>query len=655
MRRQLLTASALGCVAALTPSEGLANPEDGVVAAGSATIVNAPSRVDIHQHSERAVIDWRSFDIAPNETTQFHQPSSSSFALNRVKSNTPSSIAGALIANGNVAVVNPNGVLIQQGAKVDVNSLVVSSADTRNEDFMVGGPLKLDIAGKPDAAVINQGTITAKEAGLVGLVAPHVENSGVIEARLGKVALASGDTAVVDLAGDGLISLAVSDSVAKQLVRNSGAVSADGGTVLITAAAGRELVDSLVAVEGTVRAQTVAEKNGVIVIASEGSNAVKGNVTAEKGKKQGASTVLVANALIDASGRDAGERGGRIEITGDNVALLDGTVIDASGHTGKSGTTAGKKLSDVREGSAGGDIRVGGDYLGQGETSTAKNLYVSDGVLVLNDALETGDAGRTIFWSDGDTSFYGNVYARALGGKQVDAVSWNATAGGKAGDGGFVETSGHKHLDAGGYVDLTASNGEKGTYFLDPTDITIYGNVDPTFVSTDGTLNLNSSLRLWLDSSDTNQVTLTYNSMGTTATGTSGSNTITVSSATGLVAGARIRLGAAGAVTTAATLGADTYTIASIAGTTVTLTSNLTTSYAATTVRQGYVNQVTDKSSAGNTVTQGTAASMPLWISNGQNGLGVMQFGATSSTGLSRTTNLLGGSNNVSFFVTTTP
>jgi filamentous hemagglutinin family protein len=268
MRRQLLTASALGCVVALAPQLGLANPEDGVVAAGSATIVTVPARVDIHQHSERAVIDWRSFDIAPSETTQFHQPSSSSFALNRVKSGTPTSIAGALIANGNVAVINPSGVLIQQGATVDVNSLVVSTADTRNEDFMAGGPLKLDIKGDPNAAVINQGSITAKEAGLVGFIAPHVENSGVIQARLGKVALASGDTAVVDLAGDGLISIAVSDSVAKQLVRNSGSIEADGGKVLITAAAGREMVDSLVVVEGSIRTQTVAEKNGVIIIAA---------------------------------------------------------------------------------------------------------------------------------------------------------------------------------------------------------------------------------------------------------------------------------------------------------------------------------------------------------------------------------------------------
>lgn len=58
-------------------------------------------------------------------------------------------------------------------------------------------------------------------------------------------------------------------------------------------------------------------------------------------------------------------------------------------------------------------------------------------------------------------------------------MTWNATKGDLSsealakGDGGFVETSGHGHLDAGGYVDLTASNGNRGTYFLDPAKITI--------------------------------------------------------------------------------------------------------------------------------------------------------------------------------------
>ena len=102
----------------------MANPAGGVVSGGSATITESGSRLDIHQHTNRAVIDWRSFDIEAGEITQFYQPSSSSIALNRVNSADPSRIFGELIANGNVILSNPNGVLFGAGSKVDVNGLI---------------------------------------------------------------------------------------------------------------------------------------------------------------------------------------------------------------------------------------------------------------------------------------------------------------------------------------------------------------------------------------------------------------------------------------------------------------------------------------------------------------------------------------------------
>ena len=629
-RRRLRSSTCLSAAALLCmlPQLALANPEGGVVSAGSASIATSGNTLTVNQTSNKAVIDWRGFDIGAGETTQFVQPGSTSIALNRVNSSSASRIDGNLTANGNVIIVNQNGVLFGQNAKVDVNGLVASTADIDTTKFMNStGALAFDKAGNPNAIIANAGQITAKEAGLVGLVAPNVINNGVITAKLGRVHLASGDTATVDLYGDGLMDVAVSGAVQSQLVANSGVLSANGGTVALTAAAGKDIVNSLIAQSGALQAQSVGVKNGKIIIAAEGSNAVKGNITAEKGTKQGTSTVLVSGTL-DASGRNSGERGGKVTVTGDNVALLNGTIIDASGHTGLSGTTHGKLLSDHREGSAGGDIRIGGDYLGQGDTATAKNLYVDAGVLVLNDALNSGDAGRTIFWSDDTTQFYGNVYARALGGKPVDALTWNATAGGNVGDGGFVETSGHHHLDAGGYVDLTASNGRRGTYFLDPTDITIYGNVDPAFVSSDSTINLASSLKLWLDASDTANVMLTYNDTTATASGTSGTNTITTSAdvSSTLAVGARIRLGSAGAVTAANTLGPDTYTIASISGTTITLTSALTQNYTTSALHRGLVSQLTDKSGQSNNATNATQSQMPLWVSNGQNGLGLTQL-----------------------------
>ena len=159
-----------------------ANPVDGTVAAGAANIITTPGAVDVHQQTEKLIIDWRSFDILQGERTEFHQPSSDAIALNRVHSSQASVIDGALKANGNVIIINQNGVTFGKNAQVDVNSLVATSADIDNAKFMNDRTLRFDIPGDANAAVKNEGSITAKDSGLVGFVAPQVENSGIITA-----------------------------------------------------------------------------------------------------------------------------------------------------------------------------------------------------------------------------------------------------------------------------------------------------------------------------------------------------------------------------------------------------------------------------------------------------------------------------------------
>jgi filamentous hemagglutinin family protein len=401
-----------------------ANPEDGVVSAGSATITTTVKNVDIHQSSNRAIIDWRSFDIAPDETTRFHQPGASATTLNRVNSANPSTVAGNLQANGNVILINPNGVFFSKTAHVDVNGLVATTANIDNSEFMAGSTT-FNRPGNPDAAIVNEGRITAREAGLVGLVAPRVENSGTISARLGRVALSSGDTATVDLYGDGLVSVAVSDDVQHQLVRNSGTIAAEGGTVQISAAAGRQIVDSLIDVSGAIDTPTVATRRGRILIQAD-SNKTE-------------STALVSGSL-NAAGRHAGEKGGQIDVLADNVGILSGATLDASGQTG------------------GGTVHVGGDYQGQGTLQRAQRSIVQAGSVIDVSAGEEGDGGRAIVWADQWTVFAGQILARG---------------GRNSGNGGFVETSGKNILTATGIVDAAAPFGVAGLWLLDPNNITI--------------------------------------------------------------------------------------------------------------------------------------------------------------------------------------
>lgn len=408
-----------------TPA-AFANPEDGVVVGGSATIVNSDKKTDIFQHSDRAVIDWRSFNIGIDEHTQFYQPNSGSIVVNRVNSTDPSKILGTLTANGNVVLINPNGVMFGKGARVDVNGLVATTADIDNNQFMSGGTLHFSKAGNANASVINEGHITAKEAGLVGLVAPNVINNGIIEAKLGRVALASGDTMTLDMRGDGMIQVAVSDDVKSQLVANSGRIEAAGGTIAITAAAGKNIVNSLIDIKGELKAPTISQRNGKIII---------GSATANHG------TVKIA-AKMDVSGKGVGAKGGKVQITGKHIELAGNSVIDASGDIG------------------GGEILIGGDYKGSGSLETAQTLTMAHGAVILNNAITNGDGGKTILWSDETTQFHGSIEGRG---------------GALGGNGGFVETSGKKYLTVTGLASLTAAKGAKGTWLLDPDYIEVRG------------------------------------------------------------------------------------------------------------------------------------------------------------------------------------
>ncbi|MBI1275339.1 filamentous hemagglutinin N-terminal domain-containing protein, partial [bacterium] len=449
-KRHLQAGAAL-LLAACSPLAAFANPQGGVVASGSAVIQQSGSQLQIHQSTNRAVIDWRGFDIAPHETTRFIQPGSGSWTLNRVNAANPSLIQGNLIANGNIAIINPNGVIFSGTSRVDAAGLVATTANITNANFMAGN-MRFDQPGNPNAKIVNEGHITAKQAGLVGLVAPTVENSGIIEARLGKVSLAAGDRFTLDLTGDQLIQVSISDGTAAR-IKQSGKIHADGGRVEITAAAARSAVDSLIQVSGEVRTRAVMGRDGTIRIVALGRNAVKGNRTADKGKRSGQSRIEISGNL-DASGLETGQKGGLIEVTADHVGLLTGASANASGYAG------------------GGIIRIGGDYQGLGTTATASLTYIGQGVNLSADAIANGNGGKIIVWADGDTGFYGSISARG---------------GATGGNGGFVEVSGKQWLDFQGTADTRAPQGRQGSLLLDPTDITISAAASTASMSWTGT------------------------------------------------------------------------------------------------------------------------------------------------------------------------
>ena len=158
-----------GSVALTFPaSPAYANPQGGSYRRAGGDHRQSGNTLDINQTSNRAIIDWSSFNIASGEKTVFNQPSASSIALNRVNDANPSQILGKLTANGQVVLVNPNGVFFGQGSQVDVAGLIATTANIANSDFMAG-KMNFSQPGNPNAAIVNQGTITA-QAGRAGRV-----------------------------------------------------------------------------------------------------------------------------------------------------------------------------------------------------------------------------------------------------------------------------------------------------------------------------------------------------------------------------------------------------------------------------------------------------------------------------------------------------
>lgn len=417
----------------LAVAPALAAPEGGSVVAGSAQINQTiAQRTNVVQQSERAVIDWRGFSIDSNEHVNFQQPSPQSSTLNRVTGPEISQILGRLTANGNVFLVNPHGIVFGKDAKVDVAGLVASTANIANADFMAGS-YQFDQVTNRTGRIINRGEINAAEGGLVALVAPGVENSGVIHARLGKVALASGNAFTLDLYGDQLVTLAVNDPVIARLtdaqgqplqalVNQTGEIAADGGSVWLTANTAKDIVDNVINMSGVIKANTAALQNGEIVL------------------NGGESGTVQVSGVLDASGREAGQSGGSVRVLGDQVTLASGTSIDVAGISG------------------GGTALIGGDFQGQGAIPTASRTVVAAGTTIAADALTSGDGGRVIVWSDGVTDFHGRISARG---------------GNASGDGGFVEVSGKEKISFDGDVSLTAPAGRPGKLLIDPANLTV--------------------------------------------------------------------------------------------------------------------------------------------------------------------------------------
>ncbi|HCF7147635.1 TPA: filamentous hemagglutinin N-terminal domain-containing protein, partial [Pseudomonas aeruginosa] len=298
----------------------------------------------IDQSTQRAIINWKGFDVSADEAVRFNQPGVTSSTLNRVTAGQESVIAGRISAPGQVIIYNSNGVVFSGSAKVDVGSLITTTANISDEHFRQG-KLIFDQPGNPDARIVNDGSISVAEKGLAAFVAPSVANNGVINARLGTVAMAAGNAATIDLYGDGLVSIAVTDPVtrkpqdAQALVSNGGAIQADGK---IDVSGPKSGGDVLVSGQQVALASTASiDARGA---AQGGSVRIGGDFQGRGELPRAKNATLAKGASIDVSATGKGN-GGLAVVWSDGNTRMDGRILARGGAQGGNGglvETSGK-------------------------------------------------------------------------------------------------------------------------------------------------------------------------------------------------------------------------------------------------------------------------------------------------------------------------
>jgi filamentous hemagglutinin family protein len=216
-------------------------PTGGNIVAGSGSIAQSGKTMTVTQSTNRMAADWQSFNIGAGNTVNFVQPSAGAVALNRVLGADISLIQGALNANGQIFLVNPNGVLFSPTAQVNVGGLVASTLNITKDDFMAGN---YRFGGDSVQSVRNEGTLKVGAGGTVALIAARVENLGSIEAPQGNVLLGAGQTVLLDLGGP--VKLEVQAGALNALIDQGGAIRADGGRIYLTAKAAGDLASSVI-------------------------------------------------------------------------------------------------------------------------------------------------------------------------------------------------------------------------------------------------------------------------------------------------------------------------------------------------------------------------------------------------------------------------
>lgn len=374
-----------------------------------ASITTSGNVMTIKTLANRTVFGWDNHDIGAGYGVNYIQPTASSWVLSKVNSPDPTTIYGSLTSNGGVWLINKSGILVGNGARIDVAGFIGSTLNVSDANFLAG-KLKFDATPGAGGVTVEQGAkITTPSGGSVYLVAPNVSNAGIITTPKGETILAAGET--VELIDTGTPGVKVEITGAVGNATNLGEIYAEAGRIGIAGV--------LVKNSGTLNASSVVNEGGRVFLKAS------------------------QDAYVDGNGRivTTGTKGGQVEVLGNRVAIAGNASIDASGDFG------------------GGEVLIGGDYQGKNpDVQNAKATYFGPNASLKADARVKGNGGKVIVWADDATRAYGTISARG---------------GAQGGNGGFIETSGGWLDTVGIKVSAAAPHGKSGTWLLDPYDIEV--------------------------------------------------------------------------------------------------------------------------------------------------------------------------------------
>lgn len=462
-----------------------AMPEGGVVRSGSGSVTQNGKEMTIRQDSGRLAMDWTGFSVGKDETVRFQQPGKDALALNRVTGNQQSVIDGSLLSNGHMLLVNPNGVVIGKNASIDVGGLVASTAQVKDNFMKEFGNSTgaFSLGGVSDGKIINEGTIKA-EGGLVALHAAKVENSGTISNTGGSAVLAAADTLTLTPDADGKLNFTVDGKAAEASALNKGAITADGGTIVMTADSASDVMSTVVNNSGTLQARTLRKNE-------------KGQILLEGGDKG----QVEVSGTLDASGTEEGQSAGNIKVIGEKTIVHDGTNLLARGAID------------------GGKIETSGDVLNLGDNLNidAKGVNGKAGEWLLDpldviiadkDPTTTSNYDKADKKTAADSDFtkgsasigYNDPAATDANVSSVNsAVTWistdmveNMLNGGTSVTVQAAATNGNANIIVSNDIDKTA--GGDATFTLDAMrNITINGNISSTSNKLNVVLNADSN------------------------------------------------------------------------------------------------------------------------------------------------------------------